>query len=46
MEKLLEQYYALPVTANPRDFLDGKGNWGLTESEYAEALKLAKQICA
>jgi hypothetical protein len=46
MEQLLEQYYALPVTSNPKDFLDGKGHWGLTEEEHKMATSLAKQICA
>ena len=45
MEELLKEYYSLPVTAMPQDFLAGKGNWGLTEEEYKTAMELAKKIC-
>jgi hypothetical protein len=46
MENLLEQYYSLPVTSNPKDFLAGKGHWGLTAEEHKLAMELAKQICS
>jgi hypothetical protein len=42
--KLEREYYALPVTATPKDFLLGHGNWGLAEWEYREAERLAKAI--
>lgn len=35
-------YARLPVTATPKDFLAGKGNWGLTEREYKQAKRLAQ----
>jgi branched-subunit amino acid aminotransferase/4-amino-4-deoxychorismate lyase len=38
------KYNALPVTATPEEFKAGHGNWGLTESEYAEAKRLMEII--
>jgi hypothetical protein len=42
---LTRAYDALPVTASPLDHLRGKGNWGLTESEFEMAQKLAQALC-
>lgn len=44
MKKLLKMYYSLPVTVTPREFLNGHGNWGLTQKEYNLAEKIAKLI--
>lgn len=40
----LKEYYALPVTESPEEFLKGYGNWGLTETEYKKAKTLAQLI--
>ncbi len=38
LDALQRIYAALPVTASPQEFIDGGGNWGLTESEHTVAL--------
>lgn len=40
----LALYNAMPVTVVPRAFLNGLGNWGLTENEYHRAKGLARFI--
>ncbi len=42
--ELLAEYNKLPVTATPEEFMEGHGNWGLTEAEYRKAVRLAEKI--
>lgn len=44
LELARELYAALPVTASPEEFLQGHGNWGLTEPEHKLAKALAEYI--
>lgn len=37
-------YGKLPCTADPKEFLAGHGNWGLTEAEYDLALMCANVL--